>query len=113
MWIIGSLSGKGEDCEELSERMIDVCCLQEVRLEGQSSRMLGKEGRAYKFWWSGDGVGGVGVMMKEELCEKVVEARRVGVRVMAVVLVFEEGCADADLWDCFAKLEENNLCIMS
>ena len=30
-------------------------------------------------WWSveGDGVGGVGVMVKEELCEKVVEVRRV------------------------------------
>ena len=29
-------------------------------------------------------------MVKEELCEKVVEVRRVSDRVMAVVLVFEE-----------------------
>ena len=42
-------------------------------------------------WWSGkrDRVGGVGVMVKKELCEKVVEVRRVSGRVMTVV-VFEE-----------------------
>ena len=32
----------------------------------------------------------MGVMVKEELCEKVVEVRWVSDRVMAVVLVFEE-----------------------
>ena len=53
-------------------------------------RVLGMEGRRCKLWWSakGDGVGGVGVMVKEELCEKVMEARKVIDRVMAVV--FEE-----------------------
>ena len=31
-WNIGSLSGNGVDvCEELRKRMINVCCLQEVR----------------------------------------------------------------------------------
>ena len=40
MWNIGSLSGEGDVCEELKKRMPDVCCLQEVRLEGQVSRML-------------------------------------------------------------------------
>ena len=76
MWNLGSLSGKGgEICEELRGRMIDVCCLQEVRWRGQGDKMLGMKGRRCKLWLSGkgDGVGGVGVMMKEELCEKVVE----------------------------------------
>ena len=32
MWNFGGLSGNlGEVCEELRKRMIDVCCLQEVR----------------------------------------------------------------------------------
>ena len=32
MWNLGGLSGKwGEVYEELRKRMIDVCCLQEVR----------------------------------------------------------------------------------
>ena len=53
--------------------------------------MLGLKGRRYDLWWSGkgDGVGGVGVMVKEELCEKVVEVRRVSDRVMTVAVVFE------------------------
>ena len=38
--------------------MIDVCCLQEVRLRGQDVRLLAMNGRRYKLWWSerGDGV---------------------------------------------------------
>ena len=40
--------------------------------------MLGMKGRRCRLWWSGkgDGVGGVGLMVKE-LCKKVVEVRRV------------------------------------
>ena len=39
-------------------------------LRGQAA-MLWMKGRRYKLCWSGkgDGVGGVGVMLKEELCE--------------------------------------------
>ena len=38
-WNLGCLSGKRvEVCEELRKRMIDVCCLQEVRLRGQGAR---------------------------------------------------------------------------
>ena len=82
-----SLSGKGgEVCEELRKRMIDVCCLQEMRWRGQGARMLGMEGKRYKLWWSGKGIGGVGVMVKEELCEKVVDVRMVSDRVMTVVV---------------------------
>ena len=33
------------------------------------------KGRRYKLWWSmiSDGMGGVGVLVKEELCEKIVK----------------------------------------
>ena len=55
-------------------------------------RVLGMMGRRYRLWLSGkgDGVGGVGVKVKEELCEKVVEVRRVSYRVVTLVVVFEE-----------------------
>ena len=68
-----------------------MCCLQEVRWRGLGARMLGIKGRRYGLWWSGkgDGVGGVGDMVKEELCEKVVEVRMVSDRVMSVVVVFD------------------------
>ena len=41
-------------------------------------------------------------MVKVKLCEKVVEVRMVGGRVMAVVL-FLIGCVEDDLWVCSAK----------
>ena len=90
---MGSLSGRGtEVCEELRKRRVDVCCLQEVRWRGQGARFLGAKGRRYKLWWSGnsEGVGGVGILVKEELCEKVVEVLRKSDRVMTVVMAFEE-----------------------
>ena len=54
--------------------------------------MLRMKGRRYKLWWSrkGDGGGGVGVMVKEELCEKVVEVRRVSGGEMTLDAVFGE-----------------------
>ena len=54
--------------------------------------MLGMKRRRYRLWWpeKGDGVGGVGVMVKEEQCEKVVEVRCASHRVMTIVVVFEE-----------------------
>ena len=69
-WNIGSMSGRGtEVCEELRERRMDVCCLQEVRWRRQGARFLGVKGTRYKLWWSvnTDGTGSVGVLVKEEL----------------------------------------------
>ena len=41
-WNLGSLSGKGgEVCEELTKRIIDMCCLQKVRWRGQGVKLLG------------------------------------------------------------------------
>ena len=38
MWNLGSLSREGRVvCEEFRKRMIDVCCLQEVRWRGQDA----------------------------------------------------------------------------
>ena len=45
MW--NSLSRKGDVCEELKKRMIDVCCLQKVKWRRQGIRMLWMEGRRY------------------------------------------------------------------
>ena len=92
-WNVGSLCSRGtEVSEELRKRKVDVYCLQEVRWRGEGARFFGVKGRRYKLWWCGndDKVGGVGILVKEELCEKVVEVRRSCDRVMAIGLVFEE-----------------------
>ena len=90
-WNVDSMSGRGtEVCEELRKRRVNVCCLQEMRWRGRRARFMGVKGRRYKLWWSGysDGMGGVGVLVKE-LCEKVVEVRRKSDRVMTVVMTLK------------------------
>ena len=79
-------------CEELRKRKVDACCLQEVRWRGEGARFFGGKGRRYKLWWSGndDKTGGVDILVKEELCENVVEVRRRWDRVIAIILVFGE-----------------------
>ena len=86
------MSVNGEVYEELRRRMIDVCCLQEVRWRGQGTRMLVMKGRRYNLWLSGERneVGGVGVMVMEELCEEVVEVRRVSDDCVCAMTVFEQ-----------------------
>ena len=56
--------------------------------------MLGMKGRRYKLWRSrkGDGVGSVGVMVKEELCKEVVEVRSLSNRVMTIAVVSKSMC---------------------
>ena len=74
-WNVGSISGRGtEGCEELRKPKVDVCCLQEVRWRGEGARFFGVKRKRYKLWWCGndDTTGGVGILVKEELCENVV-----------------------------------------
>ena len=51
-----------------------MCCLQEVRWRKKCSRMLGMK-RRFQFRRSrnGDAVAGVGIIVKEKLCERMVE----------------------------------------
>ena len=79
-------------CKQLRKRDMDMCCLWQVRCKGQEAQFVGCRGRRYKLRWSENnhGTGGVGILVKKELCEKVVEVRRKSEKVMAMVLVFEE-----------------------
>ena len=88
---MGSLCGRGvEVCEELRKTKVDVCGLQDVRWKNKGIQFLGVFGRRYKLWWSGNssGIEGVGILVKKELCEKVVDVWRKINRVMVVELAF-------------------------
>ena len=78
---------------ELRKWRMDVCCLQEGRWRGQGAQFLGVKGRRCKLWWSGnsDGTGGVGVLAKEELYEKLWRCEgEVTARVMTIVMMLKE-----------------------
>ena len=88
-------------CKLLRKRKVDVCFLQEVRRKELGAQFVGNRGRRYKLWWTGnnDGIGGVGILVKEELCQKVVEVRRKSYRDDNSACFLEGSCeSDMCLW---------------
>ena len=79
-WNVGSMKGRaGEVVPELRRRRVDVCCTQETRWKGGSTRMLGNIGQRYKFLWQGnkDGTGGVGILVAEEWTHSIQSVKRI------------------------------------
>ena len=86
---VGSMVGKASEIAVMLERRkIDFCCVQEVRFKREGTKFVG-ENQRYKFWWSGgeEKRNGVGILLKEELVENVINIERYGDRIMKVVLV--------------------------
>ena len=53
-WNVSSMvSRSGEVVDALHRIKIDFGCAQETRCKGESVRMLGANGRRYKFFWQG------------------------------------------------------------
>ena len=77
-----------ELCEELVRREVGISCIQEVRWRGMGSKFVGSSGKRFKLWWSGneDKIGGVGILVREDLCMNVMEINRISDRVMLVVM---------------------------
>ena len=49
---VGTLRGRcGEVVDMVGRRKLDICCLQETRWKGGSSRNMGKDGARYKLFW--------------------------------------------------------------
>ena len=82
-----------------------VCVIEELRKKvdifgvlykrydgGDCAHFIGVEERRHKLWWSGNntGKGGVGILVKEDLCESVVEIRRSSDKTMTMCLIFGE-----------------------
>ena len=87
---VGTVVGRGgELVEMMARRRVDICCLQEVRYRGKGCRVFKHGEDHFKFWWSGNpnGVGGVGIMLRRDLEEEVVEVERINPRIMKVKIV--------------------------
>ena len=82
--------------DALHRRKIDFCCAQETRWRGESARMLGANGRRYKFFWQGcnKGTAGVGVFIAERWIDSVVNERImyvklvIGKQIVNIVLAY-------------------------
>ena len=84
---VGTLRGKSlEVVGILSERRVDVCCLQEVRWKGGGAKVA-----TYKLFWKGGekGEAGVGVMVEKRWIDKVLKVERLNERCMLLRLMCE------------------------
>ena len=92
-WNVGTMRGRSSEIvETITRRNIDLCCVQEVRWRGASTRYLtGKDSR-YKFFWVGNdqGTNGVGVLLAEKWVDKVYDIKRVSDRIMLIKLLVGE-----------------------
>ena len=91
---VGTLLGKRREfVEMLARRQVDICCIQEVRYKNQGTTAFGSNEEKYKFWYSGNTVGtnGVGIPVRSELAERVLEVERYNDRLMKIRMVLGKG----------------------
>ena len=87
---IETMTGRGKELADLMERRnVDILCLQETKWKGSKARKIG--GGCKLFYNGADGRrNGIGILMREELAESVLEVKRVSDRLMAMKLEVKE-----------------------
>ena len=83
---IGTMIGRGRELADMMERRnVDILCLQETKWKGSKPRNIG--GGCKIFYSGADGrKNGIGIVVREELAESVLEVKRVSERLMAMKL---------------------------
>jgi len=85
-WNIGSLTGKSiELVKALHRCKISIACIQKTKWVGAKAKGI----NGYKLWYSGfkRATNGVGILIKKDLAEQVVEVKRKSDHIMYVKLV--------------------------
>ena len=87
---IGTMTGRGKELANLMERRnVDILCLEETKWKGSKARNIG--GGCKIFYNGADGrKNGIGIVVREELAESVLEVKRVLDRLMAIKLEVKE-----------------------
>ena len=89
---VGTMKGRSREVVEmLARRRVDICCVQETQYKGEGGIVFGEGEEGYKFLWMGekDKRGGVGILIKEELMNDIVEVKRISARIIKIKLVLE------------------------
>ena len=83
---IGMMTGRVRELADMMEqRNVDILCLQETKWKGSKARNIG--GGRKIFYNGADGrKNGIGIVVREELAESVLEVKRVSDRLMAMKL---------------------------
>ena len=80
------MTGKGRELADLMKRgNVDIFCLQETKWKESKARSIG--GGCKQFYNEADGrKNGIGIVVREELAESVLEVKRVSDRLIAMKL---------------------------
>ena len=70
--------------------LVDICCLLETTLRGESVRIISEKAARYKLLWIGNGKCLVGIFFTKKWVDKVINISRVSDR-MIVNKVFVQG----------------------
>ena len=83
---IGTMTGRGRELADMMERRnVDILCLKETKWKGSKARNIA--GVCKIFYNGADGrKNGIGIVLREELAESVLEVKRVSDRLMAMKL---------------------------
>ena len=83
---IGMMTGRGRVLADMmNRRNVDILCLQETKWKGSKARNIG--GGCKIFYNGANGrKNGIGIMLREELAESVLEVKRMSDRLMAIKL---------------------------
>ena len=84
---VGIMTSKGREVVDLMERREEeILCVQETRWKGKRARCIGG---GYKMWYFGSGnkKNGVGIILKKEHVDRVVELWRVTDRIICLKMV--------------------------
>ena len=119
---VGTMKGRSHEVARmLARRSADICCVQEVRYRSNSTTTLGEGQEKYKFWYSSNptSINGVGILVRKELADNVIEVVRTSDRIMSIKLVLgatiynilsvyapQTGRPDAEKEDFREKLED-------
>jgi len=96
-WNVDSLPGRaGEVVEALSDRKVDVACIQETQWKGSGCKFCGAKGKRYKLLWMGgeERSDGVGIFVAEKWMDSIVSVKRHSKRVpiLKMVLAMHVAC---------------------
>ena len=83
---IGTMTERGRELADMMEqRNVDILCLQETKWKGSKARNIGS---GFKIFYNGANgrKNGIGIVLREELAESVLEVKRVSDRLTAMKL---------------------------
>jgi len=77
----------------LSDRKVEVACIQETRWKGSGCKLYGAKGQRYKQFWMGgeERSDGVEIFVADILVDSVVSVERHSKRVLNLKMVLDKG----------------------